>query len=362
MKGKESYLQQWGFIYIISLISFILSFDKILIFKQLGSLDKWNGCMYTCLFSFVFVLFSLKIIKNIENNNNKHKWYEKVMHMLTNTAKGSKLDIFVLLVFIAFMEWIPNTITGCIEEEKSWLRPILYIGGLSALVYGKPSIILLGDKVQHKERKLLLTGMSCVSNKPQMNVLPLIAPLETYHNIETLLILLSDTVWDNLDGIDPAKEKDVELANALQDYKNNMLRLHPGGNERLTNDKVIDVQKELGKLLRTYIKKNENYRNKEIKIVFSAPVDYNNFDACNDVCYEILKKTMKGTYHDRHVVVNTTPGTKMVTSAMAINSIKGNRAMIYMSQDGNGIVEANPDVSLTQFADLFAEREYGGIN
>ena len=131
----------------------------------------------------------------------------------------------------------------------------------------------------------------------------------------------------------------------------------------LENDEITrKVESALRNLLLAYIKKVDNYKNKEINIVFSKPVDYNNFDACNNVCYQVLKYVMGerkfSKYQDYEVVVNTTPGTAIVTSAMTLNAIKGNRAMIYTTQGQNPEVKAaNPNATLIQFDSLIEERE-----
>ena len=62
-------------------------------------------------------------------------------------------------------------------------------------------------------------------------------------------------------------------------------------------------------------------------------------------------------YQDYEVVVNTTPGTAIVTSAMTLNAIKGKRAMIYTTQGKNPVVKAaNPNATLIQFDSLIEER------
>jgi hypothetical protein len=128
------------------------------------------------------------------------------------------------------------------------------------------------------------------------------------------------------------------------------------------NNQIDAVKRILVELLKTYIKNIPAYKGKDIEIVFSAPVDYNNFDECNDECYYLLKETMrKGKYDDSQVVVNVSPGTAVVTSAMTLNAIKGNRAMIYTTQDSkHEVISANPKATLIQFESLIEEREFGG--
>jgi hypothetical protein len=179
---------------------------------------------------------------------------------------------------------------------------------------------------------------------------------------------LSNSIWSGFDSIDPSKEKkdndddnDNELYKALSTYKQELEKLN------LKTDKVgmsefQQIKSILEDLLKTYIKNISAYKEKDIEIVFSAPVDYNNFDECNDECYYLLKETMrKGKYDDSQVVVNVSPGTAVVTSAMTLNAIKGNRAMIYTTQGSDPkVISANPKATLIQFESLIEEREFGG--
>ena len=81
-----------------------------------------------------------------------------------------------------------------------------------------------------------------------------------------------------------------------------------------------------------------------------------------DECYYLLKETMrKGKYDDSQVVVNVSPGTAVVTSAMTLNAIKGNRAMIYTTQHSkHEVISANPKATLIQLESLIEEKEFGG--
>jgi len=359
-------LQAWGIVFVLSLIMAIILIDRLIIMDLPFSfnLKNWYWLSYVMVF-FLFLSFvSWRFVKSEEKNENivTIGWTEKIMQMLTNTAKGSYLDIITLLIFLAFAAWIPDAILDYIKGEN-WFRPFLYIIGLFLLVIGKPSFVIIGDDVEKEERKLMLTGMSNVSNKFQMNLDPVIKPLYDYPNIVTILVLLSDEILNGYKDIDLSKEKESDKLKALEKYVKSLAEKGLCDKGKLCNGDISFVKEEISNLLKAYIKKIPRYENKDVNIKFSNPVDYNDFDACNDECYLFLKTEMKkNNRKDRDVVVNTTPGTKMVTCAMAINSIKGNRAMVYISQSGGKVIEANPNVSLTQFGDWFAEREMGGTN
>ena len=357
-------LQAWGIVFVLSLIMAIILIDRLIIMDLPFSfnLKNWYWLSYVMVF-FLFLSFvSWRFVKSEEKKENvvTHRWNEKIMQMLTNTAKGSPLDIITLLIFLAFAAWIPDAILDFIKGEF-WFRPFLYVVGLFLLVIGKPSFVIFREKVKADDRSLMLTGMSNVSNKFQMNLEPVIKPLTVYSNIKTFLVLLSDEILNGYNDIYLEKEENDNLKKALIEYVTSLKNAGICA-KKLEPKNLSFVHEIIRNLLKAYINEIPAYRGKEIEIKFSNPVDYNNFDACNDECYRFLQDEMKKKYKDEHVVVNTTPGTKMVTSAMAINSIKGNRAMVYISQSGGEVIEANPNVSLTQFGDLFEEREMGGTN
>ena len=352
--------------YVISLLLFITFIDRLIILDLPFSTEfkEWHWAVYVVIVSCLVCILSLYFVKKKEKRAKagKRSWNEKIMLMITNTGKGNFLDILVLFSFLAFAAWIPDTVFDFVKDGQSLIRIILYVVGLVLLVWGKPSIVPIETVIDVKDRKLLLTGMSQITNAYQNNIYPLIEPLKIYTSIEKLVILLSNSIWLGFNRIDPSKEKDNEtLSVALSTYKQKLEKLN------LKTDKVDmsefqQIKSILEDLLKTYIKDIPAYKDKDIEIVFSDPVDYNNFDKCNDECYYLLKEAMrKGKYDDSQVVVNVSPGTAVVTSAMTLNAIKGNRAMIYTTQDSkHEVISANPKATLIQFESLIEEREFGG--
>lgn len=373
-------LQLWGIVYVISLVFSMMFIDRLVILDLPFSLNvkEWPCLVYAMIFAVATCVTSWFILRNEEKREKvtRHRWNEKIMLMFTNTAKGNYLDIIVLFVFLAYAAWIPDTCFDWIKEGRYGIRPIIYLIGLGLFVWGKPQIVSVEKTIEPEERKILLTGMSNVSYISyikQMNIYPLIEPLKKYTNIETFIVLLSDLVWDRFNNIDPLKETDELLKSALENYKKEIEKLNfkvektEEGDEKKekleeNTDKTQSVKQALKELLLAYIKTIPAYKNREINIVFSEPVDYNDFDACNNKCYQALKYIMGegvfAKYKDFQVVVNTTPGTAIVTSAMTINAIKGNRAMIYTTQGNKPEVRAaNPNATLIQFDSLIEERE-----
>lgn len=353
-------LQFWGILYIVSLLLSIIFIDKLVVQDLHFSLEveKWPCTVIAMIVScFVcFVSFILVKRKETKAKADKRSWNEKIMLMITNTGKGNFLDILVLFAFLAFAAWIPDAFLDYVKEGKCFIRPFVYIAGLALLVWGKPSVVPFETVIAPDNRKMLMTGMSNV-NTFNHNIYPLIEPLKTYKYIEKLVILLSNSIWTGYENIDPSKE-DEAVSVALNTYKQELGKLDLNKKENVDNSKFQRIKFLLDQLLKVYIKEMPDYQNKDIEIVFSEPVDYNNFDVCNDVCYYLMKEEMrKGGYKDSQVVVNVSPGTSVVASAMTLNAIKGNRAMIYTTQGKKTeVIAANPKATLIQFGELFTER------
>lgn len=94
-----------------------------------------------------------------------------------------------------------------------------------------------------------------------------------------------------------------------------------------------------------------------LEIDFTDPADYNDFDDCNEKCYDKLVIMMrKYRLSDENIIVNITSGTAVVTSALTLNAIKGRREMVYVRQGAKGLAKANPNVMMIQFDELFTEK------
>jgi hypothetical protein len=104
--------------------------------------------------------------------------------------------------------------------------------------------------------------------------------------------------------------------------------------------------------------------NKEIEFIFSNEVSYNSFMECNNESVRIIKHILSACklsnnrkIEDKNIILNMTPGTAIVSSVMSLNSIKGERMMVYVDQgDGNLHINETPNASLAQLGDILAER------
>lgn len=360
-----------GSVFIVSLILFITCLDRLINLKfEIGQHIQLFG---VGIVSFVISALFLLYIKRKEKCPDKSpiSWKEKVILIVGNSCSGSILDILVILSFFAFVAWIPDAVTDFTKEGICPIRPFVYLLGLVIMVWGKPATYVKGPKITEGQRRLLLTGMSNISiREGSPNIIPMIKPFGVYPNIDTVVILLSDSILKYLERLNPDLNKmddDAKsMTKALRKYKNRIAELGLTENDKLKKgERVTDeVKWALAELLTAYIKGiYPSYKDKEILIIFSAPVDCNKFKLCNDECFNILNYVMQGggqkrKYTDDDIVVNTTPGTSVVTSVLTINAIKGSRAMVYTNQDTYELEkDADPDVTLIQFEGWMREKE-----
>ena len=76
----------------------------------------------------------------------------------------------------------------------------------------------------------------------------------------------------------------------------------------------------------------EDWIKHNLDICFTVPCNYNDFPKC----FETLSKEVQSLDNQNHrLIFNTTPGTAVVSTVMALLSIDGDRELYYYSQDRN---------------------------
>lgn len=109
-----------------------------------------------------------------------------------------------------------------------------------------------------------------------------------------------------------------------------------------------------------YKDKDNRERYETFTFDFTEQVDFDDFDQCNDTI--ILQIEAYKKYDDKDFLFNISPGTKVVTSVMTLNCLKGDRGMIYIRQNQcspeEKVQEYNPNVFVLdqQFLELTMER------
>lgn len=364
------------------LLAFIILVDRFVIMHE--QIRCFSPFIVGIAFSFVMVGILGVIIKVNEKKTRllRPTLKQKILLTITNTCSGSLLDIIVVLMFVGFTAWIPDSVTDYVKNGSVLylLRPIIYIVALFIMVWIKPVVYVSVKKNEPEKRKLLLSGMSSVGlqHSGELNIVPFIKPLESFCNVSTIVVLLSDKIFmgagrlkndiDNMQELTPTYELLYEYAKEMCEIEAKIKNMseYSEGVEKIENNilkKKIVLDEEIKGQIKNVLSRFLTeliflmYGKTNIEIVFSNLVDYNDFDSCNNECYTILLSQLRAKqYTDSDIVVNITPGTSIVASVMTINAIKGDRGMIYMNQT-NGMIESiTPDVTLIQFDSWLQDR------
>lgn len=318
-------------------------------------------------------IHSFILIWRIERRDAAHKVSrnEKLALLIQNSCYGRVTDIIYVLVFLVFLDLLPNVIILCANGETSIWRMPIYLGGIIFLVLGKLTIYNK-PKVDNNNRKVLITGFSKVnvtvpinqeSNGPinvTTNCTPLFDPFKKYDNIEKVVILMTN----NPVSCPPEEELKKVNKTKLDPIVGKALDLQ----RQLIGEKDPDIiNKTVKQFMLDCIKiTNSKYdsEDKQIDIIFSHHVDYNSFKECNNESVSIIKQVLSDSklknnqkIEDNNIIVNITPGTAIVSSVMTLNSIKGERTMVYVHQQSKTLqMDETPNAFLVQLGDIINER------
>lgn len=258
---------------------------------------------------------------------------ERLSRLVANTCSGSVVDIALIFVFLIYTAQISAAINDVIVNHSPWWRPLIYALALGISVLQKP---LLTDQRGQNTARVLITGLSNITysvkgNVESSNIYPAILPIKKFHDsIKLVVLIVSKESFKRITPPEnpPADANKLPLYRILSPYFANSDTASPYGQskeELLTN-------KHLKEIIRSLCKKND------FEVIISEPIDFDNFEECNR---EILRQTKdiladsKRNYDDKDLMFNISPGTKMLTGAMTINAIKGERNIVYISQNRN---------------------------
>lgn len=386
---------------------------------------KWNPYMYWIVLLLVLEVIILFIVipfmKSSKVNAGKENppkptWKEKIIMLVSNSCSGNWVDILFVLSFIFYMAWLPDACSDFVRDGLSPFRLLVYITGLFVMIVFKPTIYKEPRGINTENRTLLVTALSNVMigiNGPTTD--PIIWPFADYKNIKKVIVILTDQIhliYKNLtleykEGVNKAYKDymygmiDLYCRYCVVD-KENVLKLRQiltpknkktldyGSNEakkrllekykikessitlrllkKSTKDHLLRVEAE--HLIRNLIKSCIQAHNIDCElikleindaIVFTDPVNYDDFDECNETCYDKVNSVMRNKFSDENVIVNITAGTATVTSVLTLNAIKGERGMIYRKQNPSKeanckMTLANPNVMMVQFNELVKEK------
>lgn len=284
---------------------------------------------------------------------------ERLSRLVANTCSGSVVDIALIFVFLIYTAQISAAINDAIVNHSPWWRPLIYAFALGISVLQKP---LLTDQRRQNTAKVLITGLSNITysvkgNVESSNIYPAILPIEKFHDsIKLVVLIVSKESFKRIKNPEnpPADANKLSLYSKLSPYFANSGTTSPPAQsgEDLNEDDLIKIIRSL-------------CENNDLEVIISQPVDFDNFEECNRVILSQTKDILadsKRKYNDCDLMFNISPGTKMLTGAMTINAIKGERNIVYISQNRNKkdlekVIAYDPNVLqlYEQFNELVAE-------
>lgn len=300
-----------------------------------------------------------------------------LFRFFSNEIGSRPLNLLFAFVFAMHLSWICDSGYDLIfkDEETYWIywsRLILAVVGMICIFMVFPRYRKIVTKVSPKNRKLLVMGLSEIKlNKKFKNIETVIKPFGEYSNIRTVIILFSNRMnmeRQNVQMKSPLEnlnksEKDTEVPNtgekgqssqidlAILEKGSKLYEVYASYNqliEKYKNKLVTEDNKEplIQQLKQLFIANIEYYyptipEPDKINFIFSTPVDYDDFMAC----YKTVDKYLNVFENDtKDTVINISPGTSLVTGAMSIHAIKGQRQLVYTKQKDDELAICDPNV------------------
>lgn len=290
---------------------------------------------------------------NAITNRSHRNIRERMSLLVANSCSGNVVDIALILTFLIYTAQISTSMNDVIVNRSFYWRPFIYVVALAISVVQKP--LLLQDRRQNTH-KVLITGLSNItySVKPGTeftNIEPIISALKRYSSsIEKLVLIVTKESYKRIKK--PEFEPTAEELSGYPLYSSLSPYFDKSG-EELSDAELTELIRNLCGI-------------PGLIINFSQRVDFNSFKECNEEILRQVKDIQTNKVHqydDCDLLFNITPGTKMLTGAMTINAIKGERAIVYISQDKNDrtieerVKEYDPNVGdlYEQFSELAME-------
>jgi len=291
----------------------------ILNFK--GEAGNWYGIL-----SILFVIVNLNWLGNA--------CWEFIDNPVTFLPNGMKAIIITEFLFIPFV------ISGFYNiSQKSY--PKVLISGLSlpGLVFMKDVDVveLDGTIRKKKERKEIheITDNELITKLNEHSDTKSSGSYDYYS--------IKDRKWGRWDGIQKSLTRHPEIETVvLIPSQENMVFLKRIGELRASLNENWDI---------TSIIPNSGKKN--IKVILSDPTDVNDIENVKLRINDVLKLKILPKYKDEDLLFSITASTAIVSSAMILCSLKGQRCAEYIHQTTNEICEIDLDVLSVQ--DLWDE-------
>lgn len=354
-------IQRTGFVTLVSLFSLSISIDYIGLHTGSG-LNA--GVLAWAAVSLVMFVVSIIVNRTQLKGKMASRFKERIVMLIANSCSGNYVDITAIIIFIIYIALVPSCINDFTYNGTLAWRPLLYICAGALCVYLKPTITIDNANIAQEDRKVIFSGLSNVTYRSSGTNLNVFAdPIIKYQGIQEVAVLLSDKTFTK-EATYIECDENSEAAAIFRKYKNGLTAI-PDYCRAAEHTQLLET------LIREYLiykDKDHRERYERLKFSFTDPVDFDDFDQCNDAVIQQIE-TFKGKMHggkkiyeDRHFLFNISPDTKVVTSVMTLNCLNGDRGMIYTQQNqrssGENVQEYNPNVFVLdqQFLELTMER------
>jgi hypothetical protein len=281
-----------------------------------------------------------------------------VAKLLASAIQPRHSTIVYLFLFILHITCLGNAVynfsTGNVKETDIFVFIIILAGGI-LLIYTFPD----APKKGTDKKKVFISGISNISFPPdyeensptkgqyfieKSNLYPFVRAFQvTYKtNIELKEGDILHVLLTNREFISKLKNNINKVQKFIKDKKSSnsdeSVQWFNDEIKRISNEPEEDIKKNIDKYVKTLAK--YTFYDKEtllsvidkLDIRYSKAIDYDNFKDCYDTANSVLEDYPNEEYD---IVINCTPGTATLSSALSILSMADNRRLIYYNQNND---------------------------
>ena len=297
-----------------------------------------NPCyiwIYICLALLPIGIFANR--KHLKPSFRKLKGVIKTL--IKNSVSGSGIDILFVIFFLLHLTWIPDSIYEWTKGGAYWGQPLIFVLGMLGAVMIKPQM----KKETSNNPLVLLTGISIIDEK---TVDAIIDPLlkekakNEYNPEDFEKIIVFVDKYIKIKSLDGLSEKGLspDTLSKLTNFD------HTNWTENGKKDIIRCLLKDL---IRYSFKK----QNVDIELIDCS---YNKIQSAFDIISTKVNELLSGKYTDKQLMFNITPGNKIISIALALNSIQRDRQTCYIQQTPPYDIEAE-ELNIFKLKDIVTE-------
>jgi len=308
-------------------------------------------------------LLSLVIIYTLFFTGQKNSQYLLIRLILNVKGEaGSWYGIFSVIFVILNMNWLSNQIYDFwgLDISKPDYSNNLTLNILRSFYYLCFMFIpflfpLFSSTEDLPQPKLLICGLSTpvnrINGKNDSDIITELRKSYTLPNDRTEKVQFDlkypikwgkwDVIRKSLVAHSSIKKVLLVISPEINEFNKIIDRCKGTANEDLFNDFNLE------NLFQRF------FNERKIKICYTSPVDVNNFDNIKCTIQATLQSKEYNKLKDSEIVFNLTGSTAVVSSAMVLFAMKGNRKAEYVTQNTSELVSIDVDVLSVQ--DLWDE-------